>query len=67
MNYPYGRLIMFQLEDYIADKDFASEVLRIFSLGQLTPQHWMERAVGKQISNQPIFAAVEKALQIVKE
>jgi len=67
MNYPYGRLIMFQLEDYIADKDFAAEVLRIFSLGQLTPQHWMERAVGEQISNQPIFAAVEKALQIVKE
>jgi hypothetical protein len=67
MNYPYGRLIMFQLEDYMADKDFAKEILRIYSIGQLTPQHWMERAVGTQISNEPIFAAVEKALSIVKE
>lgn len=62
-NYPYGRLIMFQLEDYIRDKDFADETLRIFSLGNLTPRHWMDRAVGEQISNQPIFEAVEQALR----
>ncbi len=61
-NYPYGRLIMFQLEDYISDKDFASEELRIFSIGQLTPKHWMDRAVGEQISNQPMFEAVGRAL-----
>jgi oligoendopeptidase F len=67
MNYPYGRLIMFQLEDYMADKDFADEIMRIYSLGQLTPRHWMKRAVGSQISNEPIFAAVEKALLVVKE
>ena len=65
-NYPYGRLIMFQLEDYIRDKDFAEEELRIFSIGQLTPMHWMEAAVGEQISNQPIFTAVEKALNAMR-
>jgi len=65
MNYPYGRLIMFQLEDYFDGKNFADETLRIFSIGQLTPQHWMERAVGQQISNQPIFEAVEKALDAI--
>ncbi len=62
-NYPYGRLIMFQLEDYIRDKDFASEVIRMFSLGQLTPGHWMQKATGSQISNTPIFDAVARALQ----
>ncbi|TVR75082.1 MAG: hypothetical protein EA408_01080 [Marinilabiliales bacterium] len=62
-NYPYGRLIMFQLEEYIEGRDFADEVLRIFSLGNLTPRHWMDRAVGGQISNQPMFNAVENALQ----
>jgi hypothetical protein len=67
MNYPYGRLIMFQLEDYYQGKDFAEETLRIFSIGQLTPRHWMERAVGEQISNQPIFEAVEKALLVMGE
>jgi hypothetical protein len=65
MNYPYGRLIMYQLEDYIAGKDFAAETKRIFSIGRLTPQHWMEKAVGSQISNEPIFSAVEKALKVV--
>ena len=67
MNYPYGRLIMFQLEDYFQGKDFAAETQRIFSLGRLTPRHWMERAVGQQISNQPIFDAVEKAVALMKE
>jgi hypothetical protein len=66
MNYPYGRLIMYQLEDYIADKDFAEETLRIFSIGSITPQRWMQKAVGSQISNEPIFNAVEKALKVVK-
>lgn len=61
-NYPYGRLIMFQLEDYISDKHFADEVMRIFSIGRLTPKHWMQEAVGDQISNEPIFNAVEQAL-----
>ncbi len=61
-NYPYGRLIMFQLEEHIASRDFASEVLRIFSLGNLTPMHWMDRAVGEQITNRPMFNAVERAL-----
>ena len=66
MNYPYGRLIMFQLEDYISDKKFADEVMRIFSIGKLTPQHWMQSAVGEQISNEPLFNAVEKALEATK-
>lgn len=61
-NYPYGRLIMFQVEDYISDKKFADEVLRIFSIGRLTPRHWMQKAVGDQISNKPIFNAVADAL-----
>ena len=64
-NYPYGRLIMFQLEDYIAGRDFADEVLRIYSLGKLTPRHWMDRAVGEQISNRPMFDAVERAMKVL--
>ncbi len=66
MNYPYGRLIMFQLEDYYKGKNLADETLRIFSLGRLTPRIWMERAVGTQISNQPIFDAVSRALGKLK-
>lgn len=66
MNYPYGRLIMYQLEDYIKDRDFAKETLRMFSTGRVTPGHWMHRAVEGQISNQPIFSSVEKALKAMR-
>lgn len=65
-NYPYGRLIMFQLEEYLAGNDFADEVLRIYSQGQLTPRHWMDKAVGQQISNRPMFNAVKEALQAIR-
>ncbi|MFW6249180.1 MAG: hypothetical protein ACOC4J_05360 [Bacteroidota bacterium] len=65
MNYPYGRLIMFQLEDYIEDRDFAEEIFRIYSIGRLTPQRWMDEAVGNQISNEPIFDAVKEALDAI--
>lgn len=67
MNYPYGRLIMYQLEDYISDKNFAEEVTRIFSIGRLTPMHWMQEATGEQISNRPLFDAVERALEAVSK
>lgn len=67
MNYPYGRLIMFQLEDFYKGKNFAEETIRIFSLGRLTPQVWMQRAVGEQINNQPIFNAVRIALNKIKQ
>ncbi len=66
-NYPYGRLIMFQLEEAIEGKNFADEVFRIFSIGRKTPMHWMNEATGEQISNQPMFNAVEKALDALKQ
>ncbi len=65
--YPYGHLIEFQIEQYIEDKDFAEEVMRIFSIGRLTPKHWMEEAIGEQISNEPILKAADKAVKKIKE
>lgn len=66
MNYPYGRLIKFQLENYFLDKNFADETNRIFALGRLTPRHWMQRAVDQQISNEHIFQAAQKAIDGLK-
>ena len=40
--YPIGHLIQFQLEQQLEGKDFADEVLRIYSLGRLTPDVWMQ-------------------------
>ncbi len=65
--YPFGLLIDFQLEQYIADKSFPNEVDRIFKLGRLTPDYWMKQAVGQTINLEPIFAATQKALDVVSK
>lgn len=65
--YPIGHLIEFQIEDYVKDKNFADEMVRMCVQGRLTPQAWMMGAVGKKLSVEPsVFAAVE-ALQFYKK
>ncbi|MBN2611347.1 MAG: hypothetical protein JXB00_07305 [Bacteroidales bacterium] len=64
--YPVGHLIDYQIEEYIADKDFVAEIKRIFSSGNLTPDLWMKHAVGEGISNNPLLKAVDEALLNVK-
>ena len=66
-NYPVGHIIHYQLEEHLArcgsDAAFATELQRIFRQGRLTPQCWMQGAVGAPISVDPILAAVSKILQ----
>lgn len=63
--YPLGHLIEFQLEKQIMDKDFATEVQRIFQQGKIIPQLWMNEAVGMNISGEPMIEAVDEALKVV--
>ncbi len=65
--YPIGFVIDFQLEQYLADKDFAEEVTRIFSLGRYTPQVWMQKAIGEKLSVAPLLAATENAVKVMNE
>lgn len=61
--YSFGRLIFFQLENHVKDlpkAQFASEIDRIFKLGRLTPDAWMQQAVGQTISIEPTLKAVEQ-------
>lgn len=39
------------------------EIDRMYSLGRLTPQHWMNQAVGMKISPQPLLRALDEALK----
>ena len=63
--YSYGYLIDFQIEQYIRDKKFGVEAERMFSLGRLVPQLWMNAAVGKEISIDPLLQATDEALKAV--
>jgi hypothetical protein len=61
--YSFGYLINFQIEQYIAGKNFADEIERIYSLGKLTPEVWMMKATGEKLSNKAILSATSKALE----
>jgi len=65
-NYAFGHLIHFQLEEHFKTHEFAPEVLRIFALGQLTPNEWMKQAVGKPLSNEALLQATEIAVEKLK-
>jgi hypothetical protein len=64
--YPIGQLVQFQLEEHLAKcktpAEFANEYTRIYQQGRLTPNAWMQGAVGQSLSVEPILRAVRKAL-----
>ncbi len=66
-NYPVGHMIHYQIEEHLAkcgsDAEFAAELQRIYRQGRLTPQAWMQGAVGAPISVEPILTAVERILK----
>ena len=65
-NYPIGHIVHYQLEEHLAkcpdDAAFATELQRIYRQGRLTPQAWMQGAVGAPISVDPILSAVSEIL-----
>ncbi len=62
-NYSFGHLIDFQIEQYLTGKNFSDEVDRIWKIGRVTPEAWMQKAVGENISIQPMIEATQEALK----
>jgi hypothetical protein len=54
-NYPLGHIIEYQLEKFYKGKDWAKEVMRIYSIGSVAPQKWMMEATGEKISTKPML------------
>ena len=65
-NYPYGHLVHFQLEEHYracpTKQAFAEEDMRIYRIGRLTPNAWMQQAVGEDVSVEPVLRAVSAYL-----
>jgi len=57
-NYAFGHLIQFQVEQYLKTADFAPEVERLFKIGSITPNAWMQVGLNEDIS---INAMIEEA------
>lgn len=66
-DYPLGHIISFQLEKYVEGKNLGEEMERMCRAGSLTPKLWMEKAIGSEISTEPLLNSVEEALRFVKK
>ncbi len=64
--YPLGHLIEFQLEANVSGLNIGTEMDRVFSVGKLVPNAWMQNAVGGSVSARPLLRAIEKALEALK-
>lgn len=58
-NYAFGHLIQFQVEQYLKSADFAPEVERLFRIGSITPNAWMQAGLGEDISIVSIIAEAQ--------
>ncbi len=61
--YPLGHLIEFQIEQYIKDKNLATEMERMCVQGRIIPQMWMKGAVGSEISIEPMIEETKKSVE----
>ncbi|MCG8579968.1 MAG: hypothetical protein MI866_08630 [Bacteroidales bacterium] len=60
-NYAFGHLIQFQVEQYLKTADFAPEVERLFKIGSITPNAWMQAGLDEDISIVSIIDEAGKA------
>ena len=65
-DYPLGHIIAFQIEEYLKDKNLATEMERMCTIGNVTPDLWMQKAVGGPISTAPLLTAAQEALERLK-
>ena len=61
-NYPLGQIIQFQIENYIREKNLGQEMERMCTIGSVTPDYWMQQAVGSPISVDPLLDSANNAL-----
>lgn len=66
-NYPYGHIVESQLETYVNGKNLGTEICRIYPVGRLTPDLWMEHAVGEEVSTRPLLDQITVAIQNLRK
>jgi hypothetical protein len=61
-DYTIGHIISHQVRSHMQGKDLAAETIRICSIGQVTPDLWMKRAVHSPISVAPLIEDAKRAI-----
>ncbi|MBL9148000.1 MAG: hypothetical protein JNM94_04835 [Phycisphaerae bacterium] len=61
-DYALGHIMSHQIRSFVRSRDLAAETKRICSIGRVTPDLWMRRAVGRGISAAALEADAKAAL-----
>jgi len=64
-NYALGNTSLLQMEEYLQGKNLEEELVRFCATGNLTPDLWMQKAVGSEFSAKPLLEATRKALKAI--
>ena len=64
--YAFGNIIEFQIEEHLKSNNFAETVDRIYRLGKLTPNHWMQQSIGSGLDIEPMLNAGREAVSAIK-
>ncbi len=62
-DYPIGHIISHQIEKFFKDHDLASNLERMCLLGNIYPDLWMEKAVGRPISPDELLSDATAAVK----
>ncbi|MDG2424209.1 MAG: hypothetical protein P8M22_09545 [Phycisphaerales bacterium] len=62
-DYAIGHVQSHQIRSCLRDRELAAETLRICSIGRLTPDLWMRRAVDRGLDVDPLVTDTKAALQ----
>ncbi len=62
-DYTLGHVMSHQIRSFMRNKDIAAETKRVTSIGRLTPELWMQRAVGGGVSISPLASDAADALR----
>ena len=65
-DYTLGHMMSHQIRSYLRGKDLAAETKRITSLGCLTPDLWMRKAVGSPVSPSPLARDAAEGLKVLR-
>jgi len=62
-NYVIGHVLAHQIRAHLTTHDLAGEVLRMCAQGNLTPQVWLQRALGSDLSPAQLITDAARACQ----
>jgi hypothetical protein len=61
-DYTIGHVMSHQIRSHLTGRDLATETKRITSIGSVTPDAWMRKAVGAPLSIEPLARAADEAI-----